>query len=102
AEKLKEIPGWIVKERSRKLTELCVRIGLENNRDFLGKELKVLLTSAGKKFMLARSNSYRAIITTGELGEFRKVKIGACRHNYLLDEKLTENESPQTLRPMEI
>lgn len=88
AEKLKEIPGWIVKERSRKLTELCIRIGLENNRKFLGKNLKVLITSPGKRCMLARSDSYRAVITVGRLGESKNVKIGACRHNYLLDEEL--------------
>ncbi|MCS7118812.1 MAG: tRNA (N(6)-L-threonylcarbamoyladenosine(37)-C(2))-methylthiotransferase, partial [Archaeoglobaceae archaeon] len=101
AEKLKEIPGWIVKERSRKLTDLCVRIGLENNRKFIGKSLKVLITSYGKKWMLARTNSYRAVITTGKLGEFKSVKIGTCRHNYLLDEELLEHESSQTLRSLE-
>lgn len=88
AEKLKEIPGWIVKERSRKLTELSIRIGLENNKEFLGKELKVLITSSGKKWMLSRSDSYRAVITVGELGVTKIVKIGAFRHNYLLDEEL--------------
>lgn len=88
AEKLKEIPGWIVKERSRKLTELCIRIGLENNKKFVGKNLKVLITSLGKKGMLARSDSYRAVITIGKLGESKIVKIGACRHNYLLDKEL--------------
>ncbi|MCQ4153560.1 MAG: tRNA (N(6)-L-threonylcarbamoyladenosine(37)-C(2))-methylthiotransferase [Archaeoglobi archaeon] len=97
AEKLKEIPGWIVKERSRKLTELCVRIGLENNRKFLGREVKVLVTSPGKRFMLARTDSYRAVITTGELGEFKMVRIGSCRHNYLLDEKLHRYACAQTV-----
>ncbi|MEG9194642.1 MAG: tRNA (N(6)-L-threonylcarbamoyladenosine(37)-C(2))-methylthiotransferase [Candidatus Methanoglobus sp.] len=97
AEKLKEIPGWIVKERSRKLTELCVRIGLENNRRFLGREVKVLVTSSGKRFMLARTDSYRAVITTGELGEFKMVRIGSCRHNYLLDEKLHRYACAQTV-----
>lgn len=88
AEKLKEIPGWIVKERSRKLTELCIRLGLENNRKFLGKEVQVLITSYGKKDMLSRTDSYRAVITTGKLGETKKVKIGAFRHNYLIDKEL--------------
>uniref|UniRef100_A0A7J2THZ9 tRNA-t(6)A37 methylthiotransferase n=1 Tax=Archaeoglobus fulgidus TaxID=2234 RepID=A0A7J2THZ9_ARCFL len=90
AAKLKQIPGWIVKERSRKLTELCVKIGLENNRKYLGREFRVLITSHGKKWMLARNDSYRAIITSGKLGEFKTVKIGNCRHNYLLDSELKE------------
>ncbi|MCS7144006.1 MAG: tRNA (N(6)-L-threonylcarbamoyladenosine(37)-C(2))-methylthiotransferase [Archaeoglobaceae archaeon] len=102
AERLKEIPGWIVKKRSRNLTELCIRIGLENNREFLGKKLEVLITSQGKRWMLARTNSYRAVITTGKLGEFKEVKIGACRHNYLLDEELSEHESSQSLRSLEV
>ena len=93
AEKLREIPGWIVKERSRKLTQLCVRIGLENNRKFVGKRLSVLVTSPGKRSMLARTDSYRAVITSGKLGERRIVKIGACRHNYLLDEELAASRN---------
>ncbi len=88
AGKLKQIPGWIVKERSRKLTELCVKIGLENNRKYIGKDFRVLVTSHGRKWMLARTDSYRAVITEGKLGEFRRVKIGDCRHNYLLDIEL--------------
>ncbi|MEM3928587.1 MAG: tRNA (N(6)-L-threonylcarbamoyladenosine(37)-C(2))-methylthiotransferase [Archaeoglobaceae archaeon] len=88
ASKLKQIPGWIVKERSRKLTELCVKIGLENNRRYLGKKMEVLVTTQGRKWMLARSNEYRAVITSGKLGEFKKVQIGDCRHNYLLDSEL--------------
>lgn len=88
ASKLNQIPGWIVKERSRKLTELCVKIGLENNRRYLGKEMKVLVTSYGRKWMLGRSNEYRAVITYGKIGEFKKVRIGECRHNYLLDSEL--------------
>lgn len=88
ASKLKQIPGWIVKERSRKLTELCVKLGLENNRRYLGKEMEVLVTSYGKKWMLGRSNEYRAVITSGKLGEFKMVRIGDCRHNYLLDSEL--------------
>ncbi|MEM0088929.1 MAG: tRNA (N(6)-L-threonylcarbamoyladenosine(37)-C(2))-methylthiotransferase [Archaeoglobaceae archaeon] len=88
ASKLKQIPGWIVKERSRKLTELCVKIGLENNRRYLGKKMEVLVTTQGRRWMLARSNEYRAVITSGKLGEFKKVQIGDCRHNYLLDSEL--------------
>lgn len=101
AEKLKEIPGWIVKERSRRLTDLCIRIGLENNRRFLGRKLKVLVTSHGKRWMLARTDSYRAVITEGELGEFKNVRIGSCRHNYLLDENLCY-ECPQAIRSLEL
>ncbi|WP_202320727.1 tRNA (N(6)-L-threonylcarbamoyladenosine(37)-C(2))-methylthiotransferase [Archaeoglobus neptunius] len=84
AAKCRDIPGWIKKERSRKLTELVREIGLENNRRFLGKRLKVLVTKKGKdNTVLARTNSYRAVITQGNVGEFRDVEITDCRFNYL-------------------
>ena len=84
--RLKEIHGWIVKERSRKLTELARSIGLKRNRRFLGKKLDVLITKNGKDgTKLARANSYRPVVVRrGELGEFTEVKVVDCRFNYLV------------------
>lgn len=85
AAKYWDIPGWIKKERSRKLTELMKKIGLENNSKFVGKRLRVLVTKKGKdSTVLARTNSYRAVVTVGEVGEFREVNISGYRYNYLL------------------
>lgn len=85
AAKYRDIPGWIKKERSRKLTELARKIGLENNRRFLGKKLKVLVTKRGKdKTVLARTDSYRAVVTEGEIGEFLDVEVVDFRFNYLV------------------
>lgn len=85
AAKYRDIPGWIKKERSRKLTELARKIGLENNRRFLGKKLKVLVTKRGKdKTTLARTDSYRAVVTEGEIGEFLDVEVVDFRFNYLV------------------
>lgn len=85
AYRLREIHGWIVKERSRKLTSLAREIGLERNRRFIGSKLRVLITKNGKgKTKLARSDSYRPVIVErGEVGEFVDVKVLDCSFNYL-------------------
>jgi MiaB-like tRNA modifying enzyme len=85
AAKYRDIPGWIKKERSRKLTELVRVIGLENNSRFAGKKLKVLVTRKGKgDTVLARTDSYRAVVTEGVLGQFMEVEIVDYRFNYLV------------------
>ena len=86
ASKLKDIPDWIKKERSRMLTKLAREIGLRRNRRFLGKELRVLVTKRGKgDTMMARADSYRPVILKkGNLGDFIKVKIVDCSFNYLV------------------
>ncbi len=89
AAKMKDIPGWIKKDRSRKLTELCRKIGFENNLKFVGKTLRVLVTRRGKdSTMLARTDSYRPVITRGKIGEFKNVKVLSCKHNCLLSIQL--------------
>ena len=86
AYKLKEIHGWIVKERSRKLTELARSIGLKRNRRFIGKGLRVLITKNGKNgTKLARADSYRPVVVReGNIGEFINVRIVDCAFNYLV------------------
>ncbi len=85
AHRLRDIPDWIKKERSRKLTELSKKIGLENNLRFVGKSVRVLITKHGKNgTLLSRMDSYRPVILgNGELGEFVKVKIEKAEFNYL-------------------
>ncbi len=85
AAKMKDIPDWIKKERSRKLTELSKEIGLRNNIKFIGRVENVLITKYGKNgTFLSRTNSYRpVIIDKGSIGEFRKVKIVDAKFNYL-------------------
>ena len=86
AYKLKEIHGWIVKGRSRKLTELARSIGLKRNRRFIGKGLRVLITKNGKNgTKLARADSYRPVVVReGNIGEFINVRIVDCAFNYLV------------------
>ncbi len=85
AARYKDIPGWIKKERSRKLTDLMKKIGEQNNARFVGKKLRVLITRGGKgDTVLARTSSYRAVVTKGTVGEFREVRISGYRYNYLI------------------
>ncbi|MDI9645184.1 MAG: tRNA (N(6)-L-threonylcarbamoyladenosine(37)-C(2))-methylthiotransferase [Archaeoglobales archaeon] len=92
AANLKDIPGWKKKIWSRKLTELCRNIGAENNSKFVGKKSLVLLTEYGKNStVLARTNSYKAVITKGKLGEFKVVKIKSFTYAYLVADDAYES-----------
>jgi len=86
AYRLKEVHGWIVKERSRKLTALAREIGFKRNRRFIGKKLRVLVTKNGKdNTKLARADSYRPVVVkNGKIGEFLTVKIIDNAFNYLV------------------
>ncbi len=84
AARMGDIPGWVKKSRSRILTELCRKIGEENNSKFIGRKLRVLITKKGKNNMLSRTDSYRPVITQGEMGEFRLVSIIDSTFNYLV------------------
>ena len=85
AYRLKDMPDWIKKERSRTLTELARRVGLENNLRFVGKNLEVLITKHGKNgSLLSRTNSYRPVILkNGKIGQFVSAKINGAEFNYL-------------------
>ncbi len=86
AYRLKDMPDWIKKERSRILTKLCEEIGLENHRKFVGRVERVLVTKKGKNnTMLARTDAYRPVVLKeGELGEFYLVKVVDATFNYLV------------------
>ena len=88
AAKLKDIPDWIKKERSRRLTKICKEIGLENNLRFVGKKMRVLVTKRGKnETLLARADSYRPVVLEeGRIGEFFKAKVIDAKFNYLVGE----------------
>ncbi len=88
AERLRDIPEWIKKERSRKLTDLQKKIGLERNRRFLGDRMRVLITRRGKNgSYLARTDSYRPVVLkSGKIGEFVNVRITDFTSHYLVGE----------------
>ncbi len=86
ASKLKDIPDWIKKERSRKLTRIAREIGLRRNRRFIGKRLRVLVTKRGKgETFMARADSYRPVVLgRGVIGTFTETRIVDCAFNYLI------------------
>lgn len=77
AAKFKDMPDWIKKERSRKLTELCRKISYRINSKFKGSNQRVLITKNGKNgTLLSRTDSYRPVILeSGNIGEFCNVRI---------------------------
>lgn len=89
AYRLKDMPDWIKKERSRKLTKLVEEIGLKRHKRFVGEVCRVLVTKRGKEeTLLSRTDSYRPVILKeGEIGKFYNVKIVDSSFNYLVGER---------------
>ncbi len=88
AAELRDMPHWVKKERSRKLTSLHRRISREMNQKFVERELEVLITECGKNnTLLGRTNAYKQVVLSkGELGEFQKVSIRGATPSYLIAE----------------
>jgi threonylcarbamoyladenosine tRNA methylthiotransferase CDKAL1 len=85
AEKLKQIPERIKKERSRVLTKIWQKILKEKSKKYLRKKFEALITEKRGNTFLARLPSFKAVILEkGKLGEFVKVKITGAKPNYLI------------------
>ncbi len=86
AEKLKDLPSRIKKERSRKLTELTKKIRIEENRKMVGKRESVLVVRKGKgeTFLTRTATGKAVIIKNGVPGQVEEVKIVDFKHNYLI------------------
>lgn len=88
ASKLKQTPTQIAKERSRSATVLCKKLGLENNKRYVGSTQTVLITEKGKNnTLVGRAGSYKPVVLAkGRIGEFVKVKISGATPTYLIGE----------------
>jgi tRNA A37 methylthiotransferase MiaB len=86
ASTLCDMPDWIKKERSRKLSSLARQISTEHNQEYVGRVERVLITGIGKNnSLLGRTDSYRQVVLkSGRIGEFKKVKIKDSRAHYLI------------------
>ena len=92
-----QIVGWRVKERSRRLTTLRFRIVRDIHRRFVGREVDVLVTEAGKTgSFLARTPEYRQVVLRepARLGEFTRVRIDEARATDLLGHILQNPAGP--------
>ena len=88
AKKMKgRIKTEIVKERSKKLTEICKKISKEKNKEHVGKKYKILINETGKNnTFVGRSENYKPIVIKEKvkLGCFYNVKITDSKSTYLI------------------
>lgn len=81
------IPTHVVKERSKRMTEICSKISLEKNQEHLKKIYKILVTEKGKqKTFTGRTESYKQVVLTEPvtIGECVDVKIIDAAPTYLV------------------
>jgi len=81
------IATTIVKERSKRLTEVCSRICLENNRKHVGKKYTILVTKKGKNdTVIGRTENYKPIVMKekAEFGTFVPIIVTDAASTYLV------------------
>ena len=85
AAEMPQIPGWIKKERSRKLHRLRMDISLKINQQYTGKSTEVLINEVGlvENTMIGRTFNYKPIICRGPLGTFKVLTIKSVKPTYL-------------------
>jgi len=87
AKKMKgRIPTHVVKERSKRTTEICSKITLEKNQEHLNKICTVLVTEKGKhKTFKGRTENYKQVVLTEpvRIGDCVRVKIIDATQTYL-------------------
>ena len=78
AKLLKKIPTKIIKDRSRVVTEIALRVMFERNKMWIGWSGHILIDSYGLKGnLIGRNYAYKPIagFKHGNLGDFIKVKV---------------------------
>jgi len=83
------IVGWRVKERTRRLSRLRLRIAREIHEGLVGRTLTVLTTEPGKAgTTLSRTDAYKQVVLPSEepIGEFRTARTVAGREADLVGE----------------
>nr|AOZ56183.1 2-methylthioadenine synthetase [uncultured korarchaeote] len=76
AANMEQLPKHIVKNRSRRLTEISRRIKYKRNKQLLGKEFAALVVKNIGSWFMARTDVYRpVIISKAKLGAFIRVKV---------------------------
>ena len=80
------IPTQVVKERSKRATEICSKISLEKNIEHLKKIYTVLVTEKGKqKTFTGRTENYKQVVLSEPvaIGDCVRVKIIDAAPTYL-------------------
>lgn len=91
AEKMNEVlPGWKIKERSRKVSKIVRKISLQRNFRWIGYVGEALISEKGVKGgFIARNFAYKPIVVYSEkniLGTFAKIKVVDVKITYLVGE----------------
>jgi tRNA A37 methylthiotransferase MiaB len=87
AEKLKQLPTEVIKERSRLCSEVVKRVCEEKNKEYIGKTVDVLALEKAKGTK-GRTDNYKQVVIRQEveLGKRVKVKITDANHGSLFGE----------------
>jgi len=87
AAEMEQLPSEIINDRTKKLVNLVERIKLKNNQKWLNWEGEVLIDEiGGKGGVIGRNFAYKPVLTEGETGIFKKVRIKSVRPTYLIDD----------------
>jgi threonylcarbamoyladenosine tRNA methylthiotransferase CDKAL1 len=81
------IPTHVVKQRSKRITEICSKISLKKNQEHIGITYIVLVTEKGKqKTFTGRAENYKQVVLTERvtIGDFVYVKIIDAAPTYLV------------------
>ena len=81
------IPTDIVKERSKKLTEITKKISIASNKKYIGKKFRILITEKGKnKSWVGRTDFYKPVVLNEkiDLGDFIPVEITSAKQTHLV------------------
>ncbi|MCC7572738.1 MAG: tRNA (N(6)-L-threonylcarbamoyladenosine(37)-C(2))-methylthiotransferase [Candidatus Methanofastidiosum sp.] len=84
--KMKQIPTWIVKERSRRLNLLRKKISSEINRSYIGRSFEALVTEKNRDGTLTGRiyNNKPVILENTVVGKFVEVDIEDATSTYLI------------------
>lgn len=88
AKTMGRLPGRLVKERSRRMVELCRKTSSERNRSWLGWVGDVLIDEEGKDgSWVGRNFAYKPIVIRSKenlLGKLLRTRVDGFRPTYLL------------------
>lgn len=92
AERMEQLPGYKIKERSRKLAKIFNQIALEKNKTWLGWQGEVIVDEiANNNTFISRNFAYKPIVIKSKenlFSKFLNVRIIGATKNSLIGEKI--------------
>ena len=76
----------ISKQRSKILTKICDEISFEQNKKYIGRKFKILITEIGKNnSVIGRAGNYKPVVLKNNLyiGTYKNVKIKDAASTHL-------------------